>query len=385
MAAGDARTAKLASYFKSKGSPLAPYAGDFVTAADRWGLDWRLLPAISGIETSFGKAGVGVTGPFGYGSASSWGTPQKAIELAAKALGSNADTNGFRAYYKGYSTIPEIAKTWAPAGAANDAGGNAGWPSAVAQFFRELGGNPGSRVRGLGRNATVGDPSVTGVQSQYGGAMNDAMLPGAQTQGIGRMQINPQMSGDIKAWLDASENWAMTGAGEPDFQNLVGRMRSSTRTSVDATMPAGLGAPTLPSNLPAPSRLPTGGVDTGRVVRGGVGGNWSGSLDKALQLQALAGITPSSQKRSRQATASGGVSDHWQGSTTSYAIDLPGNPRDGRTDRAAQKIVAALGGPRNWGGGNFVTTVGGYRYQVIWKSNDGGNHYDHIHLGVRKV
>lgn len=58
-----------------------------------------------------------------------------------------------------------------------------------------------------------------------------------------------------------------------------------------------------------------------------------------------------------------------------------------KADAAASAIVSALGGPANWGktGGNFVTTINGIRYQVIYRSNIGGNHYNHIHIGARRV
>lgn len=121
-------------------------------------------------------------------------------------------------------------------------------------------------------------------------------------------------------------------------------------------------------------------------------GTWAGAKDAVLAVAPLAfqqGLKVSSHKRDRQMTASGGVSDHWTGSKSSYAMDLGwgGASPVPAADRAASQIVSALGGPNNWGskGGNFVVTRGGYRYQVIYRSNIGGNHYNHIHLGVRRV
>ena len=51
----DYRTETLKKFFNQYDSVLAPYAGDFVKYADENGLDWRLLPAISGVESTFGK------------------------------------------------------------------------------------------------------------------------------------------------------------------------------------------------------------------------------------------------------------------------------------------------------------------------------------------
>ena len=51
----DNRVKILTSYLNQYDSPLAPYASDFVAAADKYNLDWRLVAAISGVESTFGK------------------------------------------------------------------------------------------------------------------------------------------------------------------------------------------------------------------------------------------------------------------------------------------------------------------------------------------
>jgi hypothetical protein len=51
----DARVEKLEAYLESHRSPLEAYASVFVEAADRYQLDWRLVPAITGVESTFGK------------------------------------------------------------------------------------------------------------------------------------------------------------------------------------------------------------------------------------------------------------------------------------------------------------------------------------------
>lgn len=53
--AQDNRTQQLQAYLTSHNSPLAPYAKVFVAKADEYQLDWRLVPAISGVESTFGK------------------------------------------------------------------------------------------------------------------------------------------------------------------------------------------------------------------------------------------------------------------------------------------------------------------------------------------
>jgi hypothetical protein len=51
----DNRVKILSSYLKQYDSPLAPYASDFVASADKYSLDWKLVAAISGVESTFGK------------------------------------------------------------------------------------------------------------------------------------------------------------------------------------------------------------------------------------------------------------------------------------------------------------------------------------------
>ncbi len=51
----DCRVRILASYLKQNDSPLVPFAADFVQMADRYNLDWKLVAAISGVESTFGK------------------------------------------------------------------------------------------------------------------------------------------------------------------------------------------------------------------------------------------------------------------------------------------------------------------------------------------
>ncbi|MBI3380151.1 phage holin family protein [Candidatus Gottesmanbacteria bacterium] len=51
----DRRVDKLEEFLTKNGSPLAPMASVFVVASDIYQFDWRLLPAISGKESSYGK------------------------------------------------------------------------------------------------------------------------------------------------------------------------------------------------------------------------------------------------------------------------------------------------------------------------------------------
>ena len=51
----DLREAILRRFFNEKHCPAETYAGVFVTEADVYGLDWRLLPSLSMVESGGGK------------------------------------------------------------------------------------------------------------------------------------------------------------------------------------------------------------------------------------------------------------------------------------------------------------------------------------------
>lgn len=76
-------------------------------------------------------------------------------------------------------------------------------------------------------------------------------------------------------------------------------------------------------------------------------------------------------------------SDHWTG----HAVDIPASGRRG--DEIAMTALLQLGVPQAQAarfvqnGGIYNVTRGGHRYQVIWKTNEGGNHYNHVHIGRR--
>lgn len=51
----DYRAEILRKYLSRHDSPLAGYAEDFIKDADKNGIDWKLLPAIAGVESGFGN------------------------------------------------------------------------------------------------------------------------------------------------------------------------------------------------------------------------------------------------------------------------------------------------------------------------------------------
>lgn len=55
----DPRAMVLRDYLSLYNSPLQANAQDFIEAADTYGIDWKLLPAITGVESTFGKHSIG--------------------------------------------------------------------------------------------------------------------------------------------------------------------------------------------------------------------------------------------------------------------------------------------------------------------------------------
>jgi hypothetical protein len=52
----DPRIESLTKFFRKAACPALRYAGEFLEAADIYELDWRLLPSISYVESTGGKA-----------------------------------------------------------------------------------------------------------------------------------------------------------------------------------------------------------------------------------------------------------------------------------------------------------------------------------------
>lgn len=63
----DKRAKILADYLASHNSPMQYHAQDFVDAADKYALDWKMLPAIAGVESTFGKFIPGGYNAYGWG------------------------------------------------------------------------------------------------------------------------------------------------------------------------------------------------------------------------------------------------------------------------------------------------------------------------------
>jgi hypothetical protein len=118
------------------------------------------------------------------------------------------------------------------------------------------------------------------------------------------------------------------------------------------------------------------------------GGGWAGTERPVNTLTSLAktfGLDKTSGKRSTVMTASGNVSDHYAGNKTADAADLGGSV--GQMDKAAVALARRLGISDYKPGQTLVRSVvkNGLRYQLLYRTNIGGNHFNHIHVGVKRV
>jgi len=113
----DNRKKILADYLAKYNSPLQPYAGDFVDAADANGIDWRLVAAISGVESTFGKHTPGsLVGQSISYNGWGWGVyGTKALYFDSWTHGINTVSAGLGKNYvaKGRVTPDQIGKIYA--------------------------------------------------------------------------------------------------------------------------------------------------------------------------------------------------------------------------------------------------------------------------------
>ncbi len=101
----DIRATKIADYYNKNNLPLAKNAQDFVTAADKYGIDWRLVAAIGMIESTGGKNACSTAkySAFGWGSCKiNFDSYADSIDVISRNLaGKNPNT---AVYYAGKDT-----------------------------------------------------------------------------------------------------------------------------------------------------------------------------------------------------------------------------------------------------------------------------------------
>lgn len=104
--ARNAKIERIDRYFSGRSMPLAGYGAQFVQVAEKYGLDWRLLPAIAIRESSGGKQMCG-NNPFGWASCR---TDFESIHEAIEYVGMNLGGENPRTapYYKNKTTSEKL-------------------------------------------------------------------------------------------------------------------------------------------------------------------------------------------------------------------------------------------------------------------------------------
>ena len=97
-------TGRIAEYLERFGSPMAPYAEDFVAAGVRYDVDPRLIVAISALESQFGVHDGAGHNAWGWGGGRiGWSDWPTAIDRFTYELGARYDTDdvdeGFASTY----------------------------------------------------------------------------------------------------------------------------------------------------------------------------------------------------------------------------------------------------------------------------------------------
>lgn len=84
-------------------------------------------------------------------------------------------------------------------------------------------------------------------------------------------------------------------------------------------------------------------------------------------------------------TNTGNRSDHQGPPNVAWAADMSnGSNPTPEMDKLARSLAQRFGIP--WTGSGLVNaTHGGYRYQLIYRTTQGGNHFNHVHFGVKDV
>ena len=101
-------------------------------------------------------------------------------------------------------------------------------------------------------------------------------------------------------------------------------------------------------------------------------------------------ITVTTGTNHSKMSKSGKVSDHFTGHACDIGMFANGGTDDSPVGDAIMEAACLLAGDskdaaraKAQGGGLFTFTLGAHRIQCIWKTDEGGNHHNHVHVGVR--
>jgi hypothetical protein len=272
----------------------------------------------------------------------------------------------------------------------------------------------GTPVRG-GGGAAPQDNSVAQALDPTGGMTRRTVDPGPAVDASSLLQLSSQR-GQVPAAAGSlptpaamagpalpAAYRALSSGQAPKARQDIGALISASRTpgQASATVMSRTEAPGAAAGAPAATSAAPGGPGkySGLVPLGGsrnagkgsfaISGPQPGRLKPELTAFArkvayvyggkLAGLDGSSHSKY---TVNGNVSEHYSGNATDI-FQIGGKPAQGSVLlRAGRAALIAAGMPRaqalKAGGGLY--NVG--NHQIIFLTNEGGNHYDHLHIST---
>lgn len=105
----DYRVINLRNFLEKYNSPLAIYAEDIVKYADKNNIDYRLVPAISGVESTFGKKI-----PYDSYNAYGWANGDYKFESWSDSIATVSSVLKKNYIDRGAVTVQQISRIYAP-------------------------------------------------------------------------------------------------------------------------------------------------------------------------------------------------------------------------------------------------------------------------------
>ncbi len=157
----DKKATILAKYLAKFDSPLQYHAQDFIDAAEAYQLDWKMVPAIAGVESTFGKFIPGGYNAWGWGV---YGT--QAIYFSSWREGIFTIAKGLREGYlnKGLTEPYSINRVYAA---------SPFWGGKVSYFMQDLENFADKFEAGEQKTAAVGvTPNIAAISGQLAFKIN---------------------------------------------------------------------------------------------------------------------------------------------------------------------------------------------------------------------
>jgi hypothetical protein len=253
----------------------------------------------------------------------------------------------------------------------------------------------GGGTSGGGSTTTPGIPDQGSQQSVL--PLLQALTQAQQSPGPGSASIQAP---DFSAQAVMPQGFGAVSAGAPAPKTDIGSLAAAIQTIGGNVPQAQAGSTTTDTPSTATSSSDMSAAYPGKTgaVKFSASADRPGVKTQAITKEFLSRVAGFSHRtievgtgtNHNRMTTSGNVSDHWTGN----AADLP-MPVDSKIgDLTAAHALEAAGVPWSHAiqmaqkGGVFNVTpksgeFKGRRVQVLWKTMVGGNHHNHVHVGVR--